>query len=268
MSKPKFSIITIALNSEATIRTTIESVLQQTYSSFEYLILDGGSTDSTLTIAREYEDRRVRIFEQKDRGISDAMNKGIEKASGEWVGIIHSDDWYFPNALEDVNQWTSSSSARWAYGQCDYVSSSGDFIFRTGRPFSLSRMKRVMAVPHPAVFVKRSFYRELGTPFSEAYRFAMDYDLCLRMALVEEPVFISRTIATMRLGGTSSRDQQAETNCASEVLKIKNIHLPREKVWNFSYFVFSILKIRARYLLNRFGFGKIFVNSVRKITNL
>ena len=103
----KVSIITPCLNSETTIRDTIESVIRQSYQNMEYIIVDGGSTDRTVEIIEEYMDvfaGRLRYISEKDNGIYDAMNKGIQRASGSVIGIINSDDWYEPEAVERAVQ--------------------------------------------------------------------------------------------------------------------------------------------------------------------
>ncbi len=103
--KPKISIITPCLNSEKTIRDTMESVLHQTYKNIEYIIVDGGSEDRTLEIIHEYEhlfNGRLKYISEKDNGIYDAMNKGIRQSKGKLIGIIGSDDYYETDAVEKV----------------------------------------------------------------------------------------------------------------------------------------------------------------------
>ena len=102
MSLPVISIITITYNGEKHIEQTIQSVLGQTYPNIQYIIIDGGSTDQTLSIIKKYEQKLYYWVSEKDKGISDAFNKGIAKATGEIVGIINADDWYEPAALEQV----------------------------------------------------------------------------------------------------------------------------------------------------------------------
>ena len=106
----KISIITIAYNSEKTISRTIESVYNQTYQPYEYIIVDGLSKDSTVEVAKQYEQKFkekgiiYRIISERDKGLYDAMNKGITMAEGELIGMINSDDWYEPDALKEVNE--------------------------------------------------------------------------------------------------------------------------------------------------------------------
>lgn len=90
-----FSIITVCLNSEKTIETTIKSVLAQTYTDFEYIIIDGKSSDKTLNIINRYKDPRIKIISEKDKGLFDAMNKGISLSKGKWIHILNSDDYYY-----------------------------------------------------------------------------------------------------------------------------------------------------------------------------
>ncbi len=102
-----FSIITVCYNSEKTIERTIKSVLNQTESNYEYIIVDGGSTDKTLDIVKNYEDAfngRLKYISEKDNGIYDAMNKGIGMAKGELIGLINSDDYYELDALENIKK--------------------------------------------------------------------------------------------------------------------------------------------------------------------
>ena len=105
MNKPKFSIITICYNSSATIERSMKSVLAQTFTDYEYIIVDGGSKDSTLDIVKKYEplfEGRMKWKSEPDKGIYDAMNKGIERSSGTIIGIVNSDDWLEADALETV----------------------------------------------------------------------------------------------------------------------------------------------------------------------
>ena len=92
-----YSIITVCFNSEKTIKKTIQSVLNQTFKNFEYIIVDGNSTDKTVNIIKSFQDNRIKIFSEPDLGIADAMNKGIKKSRGKWIHILNSDDYYFSN---------------------------------------------------------------------------------------------------------------------------------------------------------------------------
>ena len=156
---PYFSIITVCYNSEKTIERTISSLRNQTFRNFEYIIIDGGSTDSTLEIIKKNQDVVSVLVSEKDEGIYDAMNKGINLASGEMVGIINSDDWYEPNAVElVVNAYVDNPDKRIFHGdRFDILEDET----RKVRKFHPSRFKFVyygMTYHHPSMFVHRNIY--------------------------------------------------------------------------------------------------------------
>jgi glycosyltransferase involved in cell wall biosynthesis len=172
--QPYFSIITPTLNSEATILKTVESVLSQGFPSFEYVIIDGLSSDNTLSKLPK-TDSRIQIQSEKDLGIFDAMNKGITNANGVVVGIINSDDWYLPGTLEIVWNHFESTGADVVIGGVEVFN---DGILVDSRLHSPSEIAHHM-VSHPAVFVKREVYELIGK-FNLEYRIAADYDFLLR----------------------------------------------------------------------------------------
>lgn len=116
---PKFSIITVCFNSEETIERTIISVLSQSYQNFEYIIVDGASTDGTLGIVEKYVEKypdKIKLISEKDDGIYDAMNKGIRVASGDLIGIVNSDDYYETDALENISETYDGEKYEIVYG--------------------------------------------------------------------------------------------------------------------------------------------------------
>lgn len=200
-----FSIITVTYNSERYLEETIESVLAQDCSDFEYILIDGGSTDGTLEIIRRHAalDGRIRWFSEPDRGISDAFNKGIARTSGEIVGILNSDDTYAPGALRAV------ADALAADPECDVFH--GDMVrFQNDIPLFVLKagtvrenIWHVMPLNHPATFVSRRAYEQVGL-FDQDLKVAMDYDLVLRLYLRGCRFhYIERVLANMRYGGRS-----------------------------------------------------------------
>jgi glycosyltransferase involved in cell wall biosynthesis len=200
-----FSIVTVTFNSERYLEETIESVLSQDFGDFEYLIIDGGSTDRTLDIIRRHaaKDSRLSWISEPDRGISDAFNKGIARAKGEIVGILNSDDTYAPWALRAV------AEAYAARPECDVFH--GDMLrFQGDTPLFLLKAGRVgeniwhgMSLNHPATFVTRRAYEKVGL-FDPELKVAMDYDLALRLYTRGCRFHhIDRVLASMRYGGTS-----------------------------------------------------------------
>lgn len=182
-----FSIITICYNSEKTIERTIKSVLAQTYKDYEYIIVDGASKDSTLDIVKKYEplfEGRMKWKSEPDKGIYDAMNKGIERSSGDIIGIVNSDDWLEPNALEIVLQAFERNERRTDTLYCggiNYVMPSGIKSW----PVNLDTFKRqtrlyIMAgIRHPGVFVPKEVYKTIGV-FNSDLRLSADQDFILR----------------------------------------------------------------------------------------
>lgn len=211
----KFSIITATFNSENTIRDTIESVLSQSFQSYEYLVIDGGSKDSTISIVKEYLpafEGRLRFVSEPDKGIYDAMNKGFKMAGGDYLALINSDDFFSDGqALEKVSDcFDRNPDADAVYADLCYVSQSDkDRIVRkwvTGaqRPFNKGWLPA-----HPTFYVKRSVYEKYGY-FNLDYRLAADFELMLRF--VEkyhiQLTYLEEPLVRMRLGGATSKNIQ------------------------------------------------------------
>ena len=205
----KVSIITITYNSEATLRDTIESVVNQTYPNIEYIIVDGLSKDNTLAIVDEYKDKIAKVVSEKDHGLYDALNKGIGIATGDVIGLIHSDDFYTnPHVIEQVVNRISEQKADALYADLYYVDK--DDTNRIFRKWKSGNYKHGMFLngwmpPHPTFFVKRECYEKFGR-FNLLFKSAADYELMLRfihkyqIKLAYLPEFIIK----MRVGGKSN----------------------------------------------------------------
>lgn len=173
MKNCKVSIITVCLNSGATVRQTIESVLHQTYRDIEYIIIDGGSADGTLDIIQEYVPQfcgRMKYVSEKDQGIYDAMNKGINLAAGDVIGIINSDDWYELDAVERVAKCFEETEAEAVYGEMWLIDQNEEREYHTCHS---------AFPPHPGTFIRREVYQKHGL-FDLHYKIASDRDLLLR----------------------------------------------------------------------------------------
>ncbi|MEA4863472.1 MAG: glycosyltransferase family 2 protein [Victivallaceae bacterium] len=170
----KFSIITPVLNAAATIERTIVSVLEQ-QGEVEYLVIDGGSTDGTQDVVGRYRDRIAYFQSRPDRGLYDAMNQGIMHSTGDIVGIINADDWYFPGAVELARGAFESSGSGNAvfWGDVEYEHQGR---VRGYRPWKLG----IGAfAPHPSMFVPRKMYDLVGV-YDLAYKYLADYDFMYR----------------------------------------------------------------------------------------
>ncbi|MBE1300488.1 MAG: glycosyltransferase [Alteromonadaceae bacterium] len=204
----KLSILTVCLNSEATIGDTIQSVLKQTYKDYEFIIFDGGSSDRTVEIIRSYGNR-VRLIEGRDKGIFDAMNQAISKASGDVIGILNSDDLYVHDSvLSKVVNTFISKNVDSVYGDLFYVKRNNiNKILRTWRSgqYNKYRFQNGWAPPHPTFFVKRSIYKKFGV-FDTSFDISGDYELMLRFLFKNNisSCYIPDFLVKMRTGGNSS----------------------------------------------------------------
>ena len=208
----KISVITATFNSGKTVRDTIESVLHQTYKDVEYIIVDGMSKDNTMEVVRSYESLfcgRMRYVSEPDKGIYDAMNKGIAMATGDVVGILNSDDFYTsPDVLEQVAKVMAGGGIDAVYGDVHYVHDEHlDKCVRyyTSRPFHRCWMRFGFMPAHPSFYCRRSVYEQYGA-FDLSYKVAADFENLLRLIFVHRirTHYIAKDFVTMRTGGASS----------------------------------------------------------------
>ena len=198
----KVSIITSVYNGAATIEQTIQSVLNQTYRNIEYIVIDGKSTDGTQQVIEKYKDKIAYYVSEKDCGLYYAMNKGIEKATGDIVGIINSDDWYADDAVQVVVDCFKQNDLDLVYGKIDSISSDG--IEKVCKISPLENMWYQMTIPHPSTFIRRSVYSKFGE-FDTRYKLAADYELLLRFYTNHIRIkFVDKVIAHFRIGGFST----------------------------------------------------------------
>lgn len=199
------SVITVCYNSAKTIRKTFESMLSQTNQDFEYIVVDGGSSDGTVDIIEEYLPRfggKMSYTSEKDNGIYDAMNKGIARCHGELIGIVNSDDWYEPTALEDAAGAYSGEKYEVVYGMVR--------LFRDGQESAIEfrnhNFLKIHMIPHPTCFITRQAYMDLGVYDTVNYKSSSDYELLLRYYLGGKVKFtpVYRIISNFALGGMSS----------------------------------------------------------------
>ena len=206
----KVSIITVSYNSEATIEDTIHSVLKQTYSNIEYIIIDGDSSDGTLDIVRKHDDRIATVVSEKDKGIYDAMNKGIEQATGDVIGILNSDDFYAsPTIIEQVVDAFHKTGCDALYGDLVYVNQNQvEKVARYWKAgaYKPGAFKRGWMPPHPTFFVRADKYRELGG-YNLELKSAADYELMLRFIHKHEieVAYLPEVMIKMRVGGQSNQ---------------------------------------------------------------
>lgn len=203
--KPVVSIVTVVYNGASTLERTIRSVLEQTYAPIEYIIVDGGSTDGTLDILRRHEDHIDLWTSAKDKGIYDAMNKGIALCTGEWIGMINADDWYAPDAVElAIAAATARPGVNIVHGDIVIEYPNGTSKTKHARPSGFLLKYWEMVLNHPSFFVRRSYYE--GHPFNIGFRVGGDHHWTLR-AWLEDPrmfLYVPRPLAHFSVGGASA----------------------------------------------------------------
>ncbi|KRW64912.1 glycosyl transferase [Pseudomonas sp. TTU2014-066ASC] len=221
----RISIVTVAYNSSATIKTTLDSVAAQCYPALDYIVIDGGSTDTTLDIVRERPELVSLLVSEPDRGIYDAMNKGVQRATGEIVGILNSDDFYrHARVLQEVaDAFAADPALEVLMGDVDFVSDE-DLnkpvrVYRaTGfRPWML---RLGLMPPHPAVFVRKSAYERIGL-YKLGYKIAADFDFLVRLLLIGGAKYrvSGAHWVRMRTGGASTAGWRSNLISTREMLR-------------------------------------------------
>lgn len=209
----KISIVTATWNSGKTVEDTVKSVLSQTYKNYEYIIIDGLSKDNTLDIVRNYEPQfegRMKIYSEKDNGIYDAMNKGFQKATGDVLMLINSDDLFArPDAVEMVvREFEKHPEVDGVYADLYYVSQNNiNNIVRVWKTGQQKQMRYGWLPAHPTFYVKRECYQKYGY-FNLKYPLAADFELMLRFVEGHgvKLTYLPEFLVKMRLGGATSKN--------------------------------------------------------------
>ncbi|MBL7884267.1 MAG: glycosyltransferase [Bacteroidia bacterium] len=205
----KVSVITVCYNSAETIESTIRSVIAQTYSNIEYIIVDGKSTDDTLAIIEKYKVNVSKLISEKDNGIYDALNKGIAIATGEVIAIIHADDFYnTQTVISDVVKVMEGSESDCVYGDLQYVDRLNTSIVKRNwisEEYKKENFLKGWMPPHPAFFAKRKCYEDYGV-FNTSFKSAADYELMLRFLYKYNcsVAYMPKVLVKMRVGGKSN----------------------------------------------------------------
>jgi glycosyltransferase len=206
----KVSIITATYNSAATIIDTLKSLEAQTYKDIEYIIVDGASKDDTLEIIQANSSRVSKVICEQDKGIYDALNKGINIATGDIVGFLHSDDLFASNqVIEDIVKEFHISKSDAVYADLEYVSKDDTSkvvrLWKSGE-YNKKQLKKGWMPPHPTFYLKRDLYVKYGT-FDLTFKIAGDYDSLLRYLWLNNisMTYLPKVIMRMRVGGASNR---------------------------------------------------------------
>jgi glycosyltransferase involved in cell wall biosynthesis len=242
----KVSIITVVKNSSDTINETIESVLAQTYGNIEYIVIDGGSNDGTVNLIKKYQNKITRFINESDNGIYDALNKGIQLATGDVIAILHADDLFYDHfVVSDMVNKMTDSGAELCFSDLIIVDRSGEKILRyyMAHYYKQWLFRIGWLPPHPTCFIKKSLFDEFG-PYSTKYEVAGDFDFLVRIFYGREInwTYLNRITVKMRYGGASNsgwRSKKRNAQEISQVLRDNNV---------FSLPVFQLLRYLIRLL--------------------
>lgn len=207
----KVTVVTAVWNAAETISNALESVLTQDHPDIELLVMDGGSTDGTQDRVGAFQDPRLRMVSEPDKGIYDALNKGLAAATGDIIGFVHADDMLAgPAVLSAILRAFEETGCDLTYGDLDYVSAADTArIVRHWQAgdYSRGKLSRGWMPPHPTVYARRALYERIG-PYNTSYRIAADYDAILRMFSADDvrATYIPETLVKMRMGGVSNRN--------------------------------------------------------------
>ncbi|WP_310557768.1 glycosyltransferase family 2 protein [Flavobacterium sp.] len=221
----KISIITVVYNNEATIQQAMESVLNQTYSDIEYVIIDGNSMDKTVSIIETYKNRLGYFISERDQGLYDAMNKGIQAATGDVIGILNSDDLYQDSTViaDIVNQFNLDPDLEIVYGNLVYVKKDAvNQVVRNwkSKDYYSKFFDDGNVPPHPSLFLKREVYQKVGL-FDLEFKLAADYEFMFRVFKKHhfKSKYINRLIVKMRLGGETNKSIRNIINQNKEIMQ-------------------------------------------------
>jgi len=245
----KITIITAAYNSASTIKDTICSVNSQDYPNIEHIIIDGGSKDKTLEIVNEYAQRISIVLSEPDNGIYDAYNKGLARATGDVIGFLNSDDFYFsPTVISKVAESFLDESVDAVYGNLVYVDQ--EDVNRISRlwksqPYVEGIFAKGFVPPHPTFFLRKSVYDHVGG-YDTSYRLAADFQLMLKAFLsthVRNSRYISHTLVRMRMGGATGGNLSSIIDQNKEILNALKSHGISTSIFSFA----------LRKVINRFA---------------
>ena len=229
--RPLISVVTAVLDAEATLERTVRSVIEQDYDNLEYIIVDGGSRDNTVPIIHRHQSAIDYWSSAPDEGLYDAMNRGIELARGDLIGIVNADDWYAEGALRLVAQTFLERGEAVVHGAMSMVPADPGRRFVSAAPERLGKLRKGMVVNHPTVFVPKSIYRKFGV-FDTSYRIAADWDLMVRLWRAGVRFCpIPRVLANFSLGGISYRYDRRQVE-EKRLIRVKN-RICRGRDWHY-----------------------------------
>lgn len=258
----KISIITSCFNREATIGQAIESVLAQDYPEIEYIVVDGASTDRSLEVINRYKDRIAKIISEPDKGMYEGINKGIRAATGEIIGLLHSDDFlYATNTISRIAQVFEKTGADFVYGDglfVDPINTRKVIRNWIGGSYSKWKVHHGWLPLHPTCYIRKECFDKYGL-YNESYKIAADSDLLVRF-LYEENLkveYMNEYIVRMRMGGLSTSSSRRKKMWKEDIRMYKSHGFPptltklQKMAWKVPQFISAklphSLKTRKRF---------------------
>lgn len=244
----KVSIVTVTFNSAATVADTLRSVLNQSYHDIEYWVIDGASTDKTLEIVRQWEPRfngRLHLISEPDRGIYDAMNKGVRHSTGDIVGILNSDDFFTsPTVIEQVvKSFTPEIDA--LFGDVHYVhpdNLKNCVRYYSGRLYRPWTSRLGYMPPHPSLYLRRNLFERFGY-YQTHYRISADFELIARLLFCHRVPYryLHLDVVTMRTGGASTESLASRMRGTEEdLLACRQLGIRTNRVLIFSKYLLKL----------------------------
>ena len=247
MDSPKISIITPTLNQGRFIQQTINSVLNQNYPNLEYIVMDGGSTDDTLAILKSYG-KKLKWESNKDNGQADAINNGIELASGDILAFINSDDYYLPGVFDLVARKFFLLNCQWLTGDyeiidgnCNQIQSLTILYKKFWRNFSSSNILYLINyIVQPSTFWSRDLWNTVGS-FDISLQYALDYDFWIRASNVSLPLIVKQPLSAFRIHKASKGGSMFQ-NQFDEELQVLNRHVRNPFIFRAHQFHNTLIK--------------------------
>lgn len=243
-----FTIITPSFNQGCFIEETIQSVINQGFDNVEYLVMDGGSKDNTLEILKKYDDKIIWISE-KDNGQSNAINKGLQRATGDIISFINSDDFYLPGTLNFVNDYFKSHpEVSWLSGDCLIVNENGatiqSFVSLYKRLLNIFHKRTILKLTNfinqPSTFWKREVFEKIGL-FDETLNYTMDYDYWLRIIQFFPIYIVNKNLSAFRIHGLSKGGNQYKKQFNEELKVLKRYN--KNPIIHFLHYIHNKLII-------------------------
>jgi glycosyltransferase involved in cell wall biosynthesis len=269
-SKPSISIIIANYNSASTLEKSLHSVIHQTYPYKELIVMDGGSSDSSVDIIKKNENKINYWESQPDKGITHAWNKAITKATGDWIYFLGADDYLWENdTLENISEFINkvSQDAKIIYGKVVKLFNDGEVRDISGEPWEKVRQKFFyrMCLHHQGVFHHKSLFEKYGT-FDESYTIAADYEMLLRYLKQYNAIFVEEIIAGALVGGISTNSNKRiialnEFTKAAKKHNIKGFMIPRSVSYIRAFIRIFISRIISQSISDKLA------NFIRKLNS-